>query len=57
MDNEQYKNWIKLGEDEESVIFHRKLLHKDHVKNEKTCKLCKHCEEQKLDRDSTHCSI
>ena len=27
----------KREEDEESVIFHRKLLHKDHVKNDLNC--------------------
>jgi len=47
----------KRKEDEESVIFHHKLLHKDHVKNDKTCKLCKHFREQKLDRYSTYCAV
>lgn len=46
----------KRKEDEESVIFHRKLLHKDHVKNDKTCNLCKHCREKKADRHDTQCS-
>ena len=46
----------KRKEDEESVIFHRKLHHKDHVKNDKTCKLCKHCGEKKLDKYDTKCS-
>ena len=47
----------KREEDEESVIFHRKLLHEDHVKNDKTCKLCKHFREQKLDIYSTYCDV
>jgi hypothetical protein len=47
----------KRVEDEESVIFHRKLPHKDHVKNNKTCKLCNHCREKKSDRHDTHCPI
>jgi hypothetical protein len=47
----------KREEDEESVIFHRKLLHKDHVKNDKTCKMCNHFREQQLDRYSTYCDV
>jgi hypothetical protein len=44
----------KRAEDEESVIFHRKLPHKDHVKNDKTCKLCSHFREKKSDRNDTY---
>jgi hypothetical protein len=47
----------KRKEDEESVIFHHKLPHKDHVKNDKACKLCKHFREPNLDRYSTYCVI
>ena len=47
----------KREEDEESVIFHRKLLHKDHVKNDKICKLCNHFREQKLNGYSTYCDV
>ena len=51
----------KRKEDEESVIFHHKLHHKDHVKNDKTCKLCKHYGEKKVDKSdtkySTYCVV
>jgi hypothetical protein len=47
----------KRKEDEESVIFQHKLLHKDHVKNDKACKLCKHFREPNSDRYSTYCDV
>jgi hypothetical protein len=40
----------KRKEDEESVLFHHKLHHKDHVKNGKICGLCNHLRQHKLDR-------
>ena len=47
----------KRKEDEESVIFHHKLLHKDHVKNDKACKLCKHFREPNSDKYSSYCDV
>jgi hypothetical protein len=51
MDEDQKKR----VEDEESVIFHRKLPYKEHVKNDKTCKLCNHSREKKSDIHDVHC--